>query len=243
MKIRCLHEEYCKDGRYYDSPIIEKFAKFEYINDVNLNSSKYDYIFERSFDEFKHSINYVRNDIKDKIWTRKSISALTKIPLLYDDMMRDGKWKRPMTFKPTDHYNPIDGYGRLLLSKIFLPDMPYDLLFYQKEHDNLKSLRKLISIMEEKTNPDSYKLVDVYYRMDSDICYSRQIEFMKEERHINDYCGHWFTEIVDALKSTLFVEMVKRIRSASLETDDDYVCILKDLVSIDYKFNSRYLAN
>ena len=64
MKVRCIHEENIR-GRLSEIYIpIRKFCKFQYLRDVNLNSAKYDCIFDLSFGEFKRNVNFLLHRTK-----------------------------------------------------------------------------------------------------------------------------------------------------------------------------------
>ena len=65
---------------------------------------------------------------------------------------------------------------------------------------------------------------------------------MKEEKEVKEFCGSWTLDIVQELTSTLFKEMMRKIRSDPPQTDDDYIELLKDLVKMDYKFNSKSIS-
>ena len=49
-------------------------------------------------------------------------------------------------------------------------------------------------------------------------------------------------DIVQELTSTLFKEMLRKIRSDPPQTDEDYIELLKYLVKMDYKFNSKSIS-
>ena len=241
MKVRCIHEENIRDRLSEIYIPIRKFCKFQYLRDVNLNSAKYDCIFDLSFGEFKRNVNFfIAQDKKN--WSNSKVASILKLPILYEDMMNYGKWRDPIVFTPYEHTIPDDGFGRTLVSKIFLPDMPYDLLYYEKEHDDLNSLKELINIFHNNVNPGSYEVIDVYYKLYGDFAYSRQIEFLKEEREVKDFEGSWNLDIVQELTSTLFKEMLRKIRNNPPQTDEDYIELLKDLVKMDYKFNSKSIS-
>ena len=240
MKVRCIYEENIRN-RFPDVYIpIQKFCKFQYLRDVNLNSAKYDRIFDLSFHEFKRNVNFIAQ--RKENWNNYRVSSILKLPILYRDMINYGKWRDPIVFTPYEHTIPDDGSGRTLVSKIFFPDMPYDLLYYEKEHDDLNSLKELINIFHDNVNPGSYEVIDVYYKLYGDFAYSRQIEFLKEEKEVKEFCGSWTLDIVQELTSTLFKEMIRKIRSDPPQTDDDYIELLKDLVKMDYKFNSKSIS-
>ena len=240
MKVRCIYEENIRNRLPGVFIPIQKFCKFQYLRDVNLNSAKYDRIFDLSFDEFKRNVNFIAQ--RKENWNNYRVSSILKLPILYRDMMNYGKWRDPIVFTPYEHTIPDDGSGRTLVSKIFFPDMPYDLLYYEKEHDDLNSLKELISIFHDNVNPGSYEVIDVYYKLYGDFAYSRQIEFLKEEKEVKEFCGSWTLDIVQELTSTLFKEMMRKIRSDPPQTDDDYIELLKDLVKMDYKFNSKSIS-
>lgn len=240
MKVRCIYEENIRNRLPNVYIPIQKFCKFQYLRDVNLNSAKYDRIFDLSFDEFKRNVNFIAQ--RKENWNNYRVSSILKLPILYRDMMNYGKWRDPIVFTPYEHTIPDDGSGRTLVSKIFFPDMPYDLLYYEKEHDDLNSLKELINIFHDNVNPGSYKVIDVYYKLYGDFAYSRQIEFLKEEKEVKEFCGSWTLDIVQELTSTLFKEMIRKIRSDPPQTDDDYIELLKDLVKMDYKFNSKSIS-
>ena len=240
MKVRCIYEENIRNRLPGVFIPIQKFCKFQYLRDVNLNSAKYDRIFDLSFDEFKRNVNFIAQ--RKENWNNYRVSSILKLPILYRDMMNYGKWRDPIVFTPYEHTIPDDGSGRTLVSKIFFPDMPYDLLYYEKEHDDLNSLKELINIFHDNVNPGSYEVIDVYYKLYGDFAYSRQIEFLKEEKEVKEFCGSWTLDIVQELTSTLFKEMMRKIRSDPPQTDDDYIELLKDLVKMDYKFNSKSIS-
>ena len=121
MKVRCIYEENIRN-RLPDVCIpIQKFCKFQYLRDVNLNSAKYDRIFDLSFDEFKRNVNFIAQ--RKENWNNYRVSSILKLPILYRDMMNYGKWRDPIVFTPYEHTIPDDGSGRTLVSKIFFPDM------------------------------------------------------------------------------------------------------------------------
>lgn len=240
MKVRCIYEENIRNRLPVVCIPIQKFCKFQYLRDVNLNSAKYDRIFDLSFDEFKRNVNFIAQ--RKENWNNYRVSSILKLPILYRDMMNYGKWRDPIVFTPYEHTVPDDGSGRTLVSKIFFPDMPYDLLYYEKEHDDLNSLKELINIFHDNVNPGSYEVIDVYYKLYGDFAYSRQIEFLKEEKEVKEFCGSWTLDIVQELTSTLFKEMMRKIRSSPPQTDEDYIELLKYLVKMDYKFNSKSIS-
>ena len=240
MKVRCIYEENIRNRLPGVCIPIQKFCKFQYLRDVNLNSVKYDRIFDLSFDEFKRNVNFIAQ--RKENWNNYRVSSILKLPILYRDMMNYGKWRDPIVFTPYEHTVPDDGSGRTLVSKIFFPDMPYDLLYYEKEHDDLNSLKELINIFHDNVNPGSYEVIDVYYKLYGDFAYSRQIEFLKEEKEVKEFCGSWTLDIVQELTSTLFKEMMRKIRSSPPQTDEDYIELLKYLVKMDYKFNSKSIS-
>ena len=49
-------------------------------------------------------------------------------------------------------------------------------------------------------------------------------------------------DIVQELTSTLFKEMLRKIRNNPPQTDEDYIELVKDLVKMDYKFNSKSIS-
>ena len=240
MKVRCIYEENIRNRHSEIYIPIQKFCKFQYLRDVNLNSAKYDRIFDLSFAEFKRNVNFIAQEKKN--WSNYKVSSILKLPILYRDMVNYGKWRDPIVFTPCEHTIPDDGSGRTLISKIFFPDMPYDLLYYEKEHDDLNSLKELINIFHDNVNPGSYEVIDVYYKLYGDFAYSRQIEFLKEEKEVKEFCGSWTLDIVQELTSTLFKEMMRKIRSNPPQIDEDYIKLLKDLIKMDYKFNSKSIS-
>ena len=81
MKVRCIHEENIRN-RLPDVYIpIQKFCKFQYLRDVNLNSAKYDCIFDLSFGEFKRNVNFIAQGKKN--WSNYRVSSILKLPILY----------------------------------------------------------------------------------------------------------------------------------------------------------------
>ena len=81
MKVRCIYEENIRNRLSEICIPIQKFCKFQYLRDVNLNSAKYDRIFDLSFDEFKRNVNFFIAQRKEN-WNNYRVSSILKLPIL-----------------------------------------------------------------------------------------------------------------------------------------------------------------
>lgn len=217
---------------------VRKFATFKYYDDVNLDTSLF---LEESFGEYKRNIDVLKNGGKV---AREHVTRVLKLPLLYRDMIEKERWDTPITFLPQNPLRPLNGFGKLLLSHFFLPDMLYDLVYYKEEHDGIKPVKALIRILEERFNPGPYECVDVYYKyIKDDIAFSQMVDFMvNQDEKVESHQGAWVTEVFENYKSTLFVEIMELINKSTFQSDEDYIALLKDLVQFDCKLDSKKLA-
>tara|TARA_A100001234_G_C12617160_1_gene382134 strand:+ start:57 stop:806 length:750 start_codon:yes stop_codon:yes gene_type:complete len=225
-------------------PPIRRFAKFKYFDDVILKEDRYDILFNESFKQFKRDVNNARG-LKE--FTRKDVTLLLKIPILYSDYEREGKFRQPITFAPDNHDFSIDGCGRFLVGLLHDRDIKFDLLYYRRREGNETDLYKLIDILEKKNNIQDYEYIDCYYlnypKNDMNgLHYTRQIDFIKNATEVRDYCGTWFLEIRDKLETTLFQDMLELIHNTTTESDEDYMSLLRAMCQLPHKFNTDILA-
>jgi len=240
------------DYDYNRQPV--KHAKFHIEQDTMLKNSSstrnedWEEVIAKCHKYFRKDVQKIiaalpyRDQERDglKLWTPKERTVLTKLPILYQDLMKNGRFRKHLIFRPGQPFadGKCGGSGKILLTGVFAPDTLFDVVYYDLTNTPIDELDRLIDWREEREQPGEHKYVDVYYLKYKNLPYATTIEFIKDEKYEpNRYNGSWFDELIRQ-HDVLFNNIVDLIADAKLDSHEDYMSLLRDIVVLDYDFDS-----
>jgi hypothetical protein len=195
-------------------------------------------IFKRDIKHFKYApFNPAWNRPYDDVFIefREGYWLITKLIHLYDVLVKEGGFKQPFVIDPNKEKLLSCGHGRTLIGYRYFPYLVHNYTTHSMEYgvggDEL--VRKYLSLVGSGDDFDKEYVVSLLPLQD--MWQIRSVNFVSKE-YLSERLKKSTTRQLDPFLEKVctfddWLEIKSKIKLAKLETDEDYLQLLDDIIS------------
>jgi hypothetical protein len=201
-------------------------------------------LFRESLSIFKRDIKLFKSAPFKPGWNRPHDDAfmdfregywlITKLIHLYDALIEEGRFKQPFVIDPNKERLLSCGHGRTLIGYRYFPYLVHDYTTHDKEYGNggEELVRKYLSLAGRGDDFDKEYVVSLLPFQD--MWQIRSVNFVSKE-YLSERLKKPTTRQLDPFLEEIctlddWLEIKSKIKLAKLETDEDYLQLLDDII-------------
>ena len=165
---------------------------------------------------------------------REGYWLITKLIHLYDALIKEGRFKQPFVIDPNNKRLLSCGHGRTLIGYRYFPYLVHDYTTHGKEYGSggEELVRKYLSLAGRGDDFDKEYVVSLLPFQD--MCKIRSVNFVSKE-YLSERLKKPTTRQLDPFLEEIctlddWLEIKSKIKLAKLETDEDYLQLLDDII-------------
>ena len=201
-------------------------------------------LFQESLFIFKRDITRFKSAPFNPAWNKPHDDAfiefgegywlITKLIHLYDALIKEGRFKQPFVINPNKERLLSCGHGRTLIGYRYFPYLVHDYTTHSKEYGigGEELVRKYLSLAASAGDLDKEYVVSILPFQD--VWQIRSVNFVSKE-YLSERLKKPTTRPLDPFLEKVctlddWFEIKSKIKLAKLETDEDYLQLLDDIV-------------
>ena len=201
-------------------------------------------LFRESLSVFKRDIQLFKSSPFNPAWNKPHDNAfmdfregywlITKLIHLYDALIEEGRFKQPFVIDPNKERLLSCGHGRTLIGYRYFPYLVHDYTTHDKEYGNggEELVRKYLSLAGRGDDFDKEYVVSLLPFQD--MWQIRSVNFVSKE-YLSERLKRPTTRQLDPFLEEIctlddWLEIKSKIKLAKLETDEDYLQLLDDII-------------